>query len=61
MDRGRFSHTRVKRLTDQVNVFDFDEVIPFNLNNSHSVVSVLKIKTRLINKRFASVMGVCVI
>ena len=34
MDRGRFSHTRVKRLTDQVNVFDFDKVCPDNLNNS---------------------------
>ena len=52
MDRGGFSHTRVKRLTDQVNVFDFDKVIPCNLNNSHWAVSVVETKkkwTELLN------------
>ena len=42
MEKGRFSHARVRRWTNQVDVFDFDKVIiPCNLNNSHWVTAVV--------------------
>jgi hypothetical protein len=42
MEKGRFSHVRVKKWTNKIDVFNIDKVIlPCNLNNSHWVVAVL--------------------
>jgi len=42
VEKGRYSHTRVRKWTDKVDVFDFDKVIiPCNLNNNHWVTAVV--------------------
>ena len=42
VEKGRYNHTRVRKWTDKVDVFDFDKVIiPCNLNNNHWVTAVV--------------------
>ncbi len=42
MEKGPFSYVRVKRWTNQVDVFDTDKIIiPVNVNNVHWVVAVV--------------------
>jgi sentrin-specific protease 1 len=42
MEKGRFSHARVKKWTNKIDVFNIDKVfLPCNLNDSHWVVAVL--------------------
>jgi sentrin-specific protease 1 len=49
METGRFSYARVKRWTNQVDVFDTDKIIiPVNLDNTHWVVSVVHNGTKRI-------------
>jgi hypothetical protein len=49
MEKGRFSYARVKRWTNQVDVFDTDKIIiPVNLDNTHWVVAVVNNATKRI-------------